>query len=644
MTARKNPTRTKWYLLLLMLTVVVSILYVRSDGTAPTERKTPATANQTTQSFYSEPASNVADEENQSDPENFSFAYCQTLLSDTSSQRYDWGRENYERWDRYLDEGYSLDEVTLAIAHFTNVNLAINFRIAQLRKDTEQVKQNKALEERILREYPELVDYGFTVAMRVPAEHLENFAEKSQQERENALTEHGAAVEDVAYFMKYSDLPDDEILLMLDHVANPSAMISYQWIDTLSLLDTAVRSYRPRIVEALLSLGLRPTSDSYIGSTMDWAINGLGHCCEYREAAARMVTMLMPLAVVAHFDIDNRQRIQSRLPKLSYRFGEDEIVALRQDYGIDLTQIPTRQIPSIERDHRLIRELEAELAEHLSARTRAQNLETDLATCEQVVEAVNQQWQPRVMHDVLNSVVAAYPDAPDRIKRELALIDPSLVDMFRRRFEGRSQRFSPVDMPDEIVDLLQLGKIEEVIEFYSAADLSDANVNSLMWTILGWDAGYYEALIYSGLLREPLEYFDMQTTSMLSVDRIERLENAGAEMRSSDSRQKTLLFYAVERGYMDLVTILEQRGYPFSFDELGEDPLHAALDTVNYRLSIENIEELVTTLMQYRPLIDEFHLSRMAVIQLKYPQTYQRLVNQFPALAVPTGTEFPPVR
>ncbi|MCC5880031.1 MAG: hypothetical protein JJU03_09085 [Idiomarina sp.] len=642
--ARKGSPRTKWYILLFILIVAVVAFYVTNDEVAQLEAEQSTADNQTLQNAIPAPGTGTVDE-SPSDPENFSFAYCEGLLTDTHSDSINWGRANYKNWVRYLDEGYSLDEVTLAVDHFTNSNFAGSFRAKLLRRNTEVSQTILQLEEEVAQQFPEVRDSGFRLAPRIPALPLEGFVDKSPDERGALLQEHGATVDDVAYFLTRDELTEDDLMLLLEHVTDPFALVNYDRLETVSLLNYAIANTRPRIVEALLHAGIRPAEDNYLGSSMEWALSGLNHRGERQERAALIVSMLLPFNAAARFDVQNQRQVTANFPRNAYRFNEDRINAIRQDYGIDLTQIPSRQVPSIASDHRLIQELEAERVAYINAETVAHHLDTDLVACEQLVEAVNEQWQPRQMHQVLNSVIAEYPDAPERIKSELAQIDPSLVDVFRERHEGRQQRFDPVDMPQEIHDFLHQGQIENVIAFYSGKALSDANVNSLMWNIFGWDVSHYEAMRHSGLLKEPLEYFDMQFHGrLLRSEAIQQLEDAGADMRGSDSRQKTVLFYAVKRANTELVTFLEQRGYPFSFDDLGQDPLHAALDTTNFRLSMDVVEELVPTLMEYRPVIDEFHLSRMAVIQLKYPQTYRALVSQYPELEAPPGTELPPVR
>lgn len=643
--ARQGSPHIKWYLLFLALIVAVILFVFSKDKSAPTAPYQPTIDSHSTRNVAPEFPVNAIDS-NQSEIEDFSFAHCESLLTDTHRSSMDWGRNNYEQWDRYLEEGHSLDEVTLAVEHFTNPNFAASFRVKQLRLTTDVNQALEQMLELLFQQAPELRGSGVRLLAQIPSAPLDDFAEKNPQERAITLQEHDVTVDDIAYFIVNSELSDDDIILMIDHASDLFTRVSFDRLETISLLDYAVAETRPRLVEALLHAGLRPTADGYLGSTMEWALSRLNYfCCEREKDAANIVLMLLPFDAVARFDVKNEHRITGEFPRNSYRFDDDDINRIRWEYGLDLTRILTRQVPSIDTDHRLIRELEAERAEYLSAGSSVQGLEADLAACEQLVEVVNKQWQPRRLHDVLNSVVDEYPDSPDRIKRELAQIDPSLVDVFRERFEGRQQRFNPVDMPQGIIDSLRQGKIEDVIEFYLAQELSDANVNWLMWNILDWDHSYYEMLKHSGLLREPLEYSDMQVYSgALRAESIQKLENAGANIRSADSRQKTLLFYAVQRADTDLVTFLEQQGYPFSFDELGQDPLHAALAPDNYRLSIEIVEELVPILMQFRPQIDEFHLSRMALIKLKYPQTYQRLVSRYAELEVPPDTELPKVR
>ena len=67
-----------------------------------------------------------------------------------------------------------------------------------------------------------------------------------------------------------------------------------------------------------------------------------------------------------------------------------------------------------------------------------------------------------------------------------------------------------------------------------------------------------------------------------------------------------------------------------------------------FRLSIEpwqfkpeDAVEKVDLLMRYQPKIDQFHLRRMGLIKLKYPDVYQQIISAYPQLKVVDDNALP---
>ena len=62
------------------------------------------------------------------------FAQCQQTFFQLRQGQQQWIRESVGNFSDYLDEGYSVDEITVAIDAFRNSNFAAMFRAKQLRK------------------------------------------------------------------------------------------------------------------------------------------------------------------------------------------------------------------------------------------------------------------------------------------------------------------------------------------------------------------------------------------------------------------------------------------------------------------------------------------------------------------------------
>lgn len=623
--------RATWYLLLLAFilgAIIFSIFFGNEKAPLSVEQYSNKTLPPQLLEHQREHTAH-AGSESESDTELavINFAYCSQYLVDTQLNRFNWGKENYSQWDRYLSQGYSLDDVTLAIDYFIGSNFAVRFRVSQLRKNTDLSHLNQQLNNDLPNQ---LSDAGFFVNITFPTRSLVKFSEMSTKEKANVLANEQLTADDVAYAMVQPEISDDDILQLLSKVQNPSAVVNYDRLEAISLLDYAVATTRPKVVEELINRGVSPTSDNYLGSTMEWALIGLRPCCEDRDAAIDIIRMLEPLQASARFEVKNKNRIEGSFPRRFYGFKESDIRTFYQDFGVDLTRIPSRQVPRVDPNHPLIQELEAQRSEYLN--------EPDRETCDRLVKTVNEQWQPQKTSKLLSSIEALYPDSPDRITTELAKIDPTLVDIYRS--DGFS--LERVDIPEEVEAQLMDGDIERATEYFASQTLTDGGRRWLVRKILLLDMSYYRELRRSHLLSEEIQYSELQLLG-LSKESVSKLEIAGADLRGADKRQKTLLFYAVKSADLELVTFLEKQGYPFSRDHKGQDPLHLALNIRPSPLSVQKAEKLIPILMRYNPVIDNFHLSRMAVIKLRYPQLYQGLISSYPELTIQADTELPQV-
>lgn len=574
------------------------------------------------------------------------FYECERVIADIPQVRRRWAREDARNWEGLLQQGHSLDEVTLAIEHFSGVGWARSFRLQQLRAHTELNQQLVAHYEQFAREYPELVELGFRFMPRLPSATLTGFADMSESEQKAALSEHRVLVDELSYFIRQEDVSDDDILLMMSYAEDIFEMLSLDsHYSALSLLDSAVKASRVAVVEALLEAGLRPTEDAYLGSTMEWALHLLsrfGGDEDKEQNAARIVSMLQPFNARARFERKSSREVKGGFVTRNYQFDRDDIIRIRDTYGLDLTQIESREPIAVDPEHALIQLLEAEREQYL--RDEAQTSSAELKTCEALVMATYQQWQPRSESALLQEVMARYPDSPDRVMFKLSQIDPKLVDRYREEHQRRSRIGEFLDSSDALVEQLRQGDIDSVIAYYQdkAPALSDLSVNLLMWQIIDWDLNYYERLRQSGILREPFQYYDLPIhRSYWRYADIEQLEAIGVNMRGEDSRAKSLVYYAVRGSKVDELEALEANGYPFSYDQFGQDPLHLALSWGMGSPPIDKVEQMLPILMRFSPQIDEHHESRMALLRLKYPHHYERLTADYPELAVSPDTKLP---
>ncbi|NVK21063.1 MAG: hypothetical protein HWD86_00965 [Kangiellaceae bacterium] len=63
-----------------------------------------------------------------------SYLSCRALDSDIAKIHQQFIETKKHNWDQFIEQGYSLDEITVAIDHFQNVNFATDWRLSQLKQ------------------------------------------------------------------------------------------------------------------------------------------------------------------------------------------------------------------------------------------------------------------------------------------------------------------------------------------------------------------------------------------------------------------------------------------------------------------------------------------------------------------------------
>ncbi|SNY55462.1 hypothetical protein SAMN06297280_2875 [Arsukibacterium tuosuense] len=642
---KKTSHHRTWIFIGLVLTLVAVIKFgVRSANERPERASNSYVQSNLPEQSIVKTQKNSASEHNVSDAavkfDTPDYAQCEQFIQEFHSESFSWSRKYHRDWASYLEQGYSLDEITLAVERFANSNFAASFRVKQLRKGTEFAFSNQQLNEQLRQQFPELADSGLSIELKVPLTALASFATMTDEEKRQVLAEHQVGVNDVAYFIN-SGLSDEDILMMLSDITIPAAIVSYEGIEAISLLDFAVAASRPVLVENLLLMGLSPTSDAYLGSSMEWALSRLTFANENTEANAVEVVKLLKLhGAQARFKVKRPETIEGSSPRHFYSFSEEKIVSLSQNYQLDLTQIEQREVPALDGQHPLIDTLEAERDVYLAAKLGNPNHRELQGSCQRILHAVDKQWQPKSAHEVVNSIEKLYGESATRIISELARIDPLLVDIYRER---RDRPIAGVRIPPEAIKQVQQGDIKQAMSYLEGHSYSDNEKRMLIIQLLGFNVEYFSELNQSSLWVDDLQFFDLMLLQP-NVALVQALEQAGANLRGVDSREKTLMYYATERFNVSLVSFLQSEGYPFSFDDQGQDPLHVVLRSNQSGVSRQDIETLVNVLMAYHPDIDAFHRSRMAVIQLKYPRLYESLISRHPELAITGDTPLPYVR
>ena len=647
----KNKTRFFTALLISIITIICVIYLIAPNQSQPishsimAEHPTVQVSDNTTETFI------TPSQEHKTDliEDTSNYQYCERLINADFSDGYSWARDQYKSWERYLNQGYTLDEVTLIIEHFLNSNFAAEFRVDQLQLHSDLSNHNRQLNEELQRLLSQEQIGGLKLVRAIPAVGLIGYVSLTPSKKVTLLQQVTPSVDDIAYFIGQSEYSDLDIIELLNSVIKPDAIVGYDKFEAISLLDYAVISARVTVVEKLLQLGLKPSEDSYLGSTMEWALRELSRSTtpERRDASAKIVISLNNLGAKARFKTQSQSKVYGMFPRNSFSFNAKEIEALIADYGLDLTLIESRynlfeskDNLLIDKGNELLVQLTHQQAEYLSKRLNIDNLKQQVTSCKLTVDTINRAWQPESSKKILRRVIAKNPQSPHQIGLTLAAIEPSLVDCYLITSDSDRRQEQYLSDVDDLFQPLRNGKVLNVIDQFLSLNLTDQNKNWAFFEILMWDLSFYDELINSGLMVDELQYYSFNSR-MLSPKSLDKLAQSGADLNGVDSRGKTLLYYAVHQSNLALLGYMTEKQFPFSLNDQGQDPLHAALDIIHYKFSPEKLVATVDILMGYSPLIDQFHLSRMALLKLKYVDVYRQVTAKYPQLKVQPETTLP---
>lgn len=582
------------------------------------------------------------------------YHYCEDFLKAKEKEGSKWARTEHENWDEFLNDGFSLDEITLAIEHFAGSGFASGFRVQELRAESELVKINNQLERQARLAIPSLFESfsGISVEKKIPSPELADFNRLSADQRTTLLESVKPSVDDMAYFIADLKFSESDLRALLVALETPVGTVGAGRVDSVSLLDFAVAYSRAEIVKELLKRGLVPTSDGYLGSTMEWALSRLRYPSspDMPNPSVQIVRMLIEHNAAASFEYKSDTQISGHFPRGHFSFNTEQVDYYLRNYGLDLTLIESREPVKVDVSSRLIKLLTQHKSRYLSELLGVENVEVHANACRTTLDVINRQWQTEQAHVIVKRVREENQDFPEKIELILSDIDPSLVDYYRAHYDGYKREQNKPEMQSGMAHYLKLineGQIAAVIEHFSNLPLSDANKNWLFSWILNWDMRFYRELAYSDLMAEELQYFEFDSSRMITLDAVKKLREAGADLLDKDVRGKTFLYYAVKKGDTDLLHYLIEEQFPFSLDNTGEDPLHLALNKNRYVDSARNalnMFSIVEMLMDYQPEIDRYHMQRMAVLALQSPRLYRRLTSEFPQLKVMSDTVLPKVR
>lgn len=568
------------------------------------------------------------------------YVHCLTILNHHNKENFNWGRESYPSWKYYVEEGeYSLDEVTLAVEHFLNQNFADEFRIEYLRKSAPTSKKNKELTRQFFELEPAAEQWGVSVRIPIPNSFLKDFNNLTPAEQKTILAEHDVSVDDVAYFLLDEKATDNDILMLIAALKDPFANVSYDRYATTSLLDYAIMAHRAKIVEVMLSMGLTPTQDKYLGSSMEWALSALnyGYYKGERESAANIVLQLMNFGAPARFASQTYELVEGHFPRHFYEFDSEKIQSLIVDYNLDLTSIIQRETLNIEPTHPLIQTLEKKQLASAQNQLNIPDLQNVTQECKARVAALNTRWQPREKQHVVDDIKLRFSGNKSAIILALSEIEPSLVDYYMRQVNQDIDRAPLSRTLHEKINasfmFFEDGNAQQGIDLIMTERVHASQYEFVMYKLLGFQKDY-STVIQSPFWVGLNDYNDLNTWGLLNSDFIESMLLLGVSLYDLDTYGKSLVYYAALERNVELISYLFDNNFQYTGSDLGQDPLHIALNVGKNNRSLESVENTVDALMRFQPSIDRFHKSRMKLIQIYYPDSYERIASRHPSLRI----------
>ena len=624
---------------IVMVSLGIGIIYW--DVLFPHSEEKELTSNQGERPLFSYMAGGSGDPKTAFDTSH--YARCRQLLNQQNTHNFNWARDNYLSWNDFIDEEeYSLDDVTLAVEYFLNPNFADEFRVEYLRNTAPTSKKNKELNKRFWDMEPSLKDWGVSVRIAIPNPALEDFTSLTLAEKKQILAGHSVSVDDVAYMLLDENASDDVIFMLLEALNDPYAYVSYDRYATTSLLDYAIMAHRVNVVETLLKQGYKPTQDNYLGSSMEWALSALtyGYYAGKRDPAANIVLLLMDYGVPARFQTQTAESIEGYFPRHFYKFDNSEIQSLIVDYNLDLTSIIQREAISVEKAHSLIKTLEKQRLASTQERLNIPALPSISAECEAQVSELNSRWKPRDIQQVVDEVASPFKGDESAIIQALADIEPSLVDYYKRQKipnnKGVPTGQALIDNINAAYTFFEDGKAQQGIDLILSGPVHESQYEFIMYRLLNFQSDY-STVVQSPFWVGLSDYNKLSTWRLLKSDFIESMQALGVSVYKPDTYNKGLVYYAALKRDSALITYLFENNFQYSGDSLGQDPLHIALNIGKNYASLSHVESTVDALMQFNPEVDRFHKSRMRLMQLYYPDSYERIATRYPSLRLDEG-------
>ena len=529
----------------------------------------------------------------------------------------------------YLDKGYSADDITLAIILMDSRLSAVRWRDTYRKQFSPINQANKIYGGQIKSD-----NRGWISRSPFASDARTRWVLKKARAGEVPVGTLPDALlpDDVATLILNQSIGDDTIkqfALALDDIN--ASLGDEQALGMLNILDAAIWVGRNDLARWLMKQGVTLQSDPFIGGPLDFALDRLHQLVGMTGSGGKSEDVTRQLAFIDYLIGLGQQAtvapfengyFVNNTGRSSYFFKPEGVSSILERFGYNLFAIP-KTIPPTKtaKTTQLMDELSAQQQTYVSDNGYATAIKKQ-AQCKDYRANVKHHWKPMFI-DVGES---------EETDKSLFNRAPELVSCRRsyRNFKdknvGRTSEFRPI-MTSGIN-----GNYSSVASALNAAPEWLPLFTHRM--LERWPKRYPE-LVNMGLISDDLNYlfFDDGITRGLTASTLHKLNESGFDLHTLDRYGRSLLFTAIQAMNLEALTFLVEQNVPYYQPGDAPDPLYQALYFAATRGHEQNAYEIVSQLMSYQPTITQAHLNQMLLLKLRFRQTYDNIVDAFPALA-----------
>lgn len=531
----------------------------------------------------------------------------------------------------YLDKGYSADDITLAIILMDSRLSAVRWRDTYRKQFSPINQANKIYGGQIKSD-----NKGWISRSPFASDARTRWVLKKARAGEvpvGALPD-ALLPDDVATLILNQSIGDDTIkqfALALDDIN--ASLGDEQALGMLNILDAAIWVGRNDLARWLMRKGVSLQSDPFIGGPLDYALDRLHQLVGMMGSGGKSEDVIRQLAFIDYLIGLGQQAtvapfedgyFVNNTGRSSYFFKPEGVSSILERFGYNLFAIP-KTIPPTKtaKTTQLMDELSAQQQAYVSDNGYATAKKIQ-AQCEDYRANVKHHWKP-------NFINVSESEETDKTLFNRA---PELVSCRRSADNYEEKKSENKNTPaylranilwrsgDYTLTASTLNAAPEILQLFSHNALAEFPTT-------------YPSLISLGLMPDELNYlfFDDGITRGLSASTLHKLNESGFDLHTLDRYGRSLLFTAIQAMNLEALTFLVEQNVPYYQPDDAPDPLYQALYFAATRGHEKNAYEIVSQLMSYQPTITQGHLNQMLLLKLRFRQTYDNIVDAFPALA-----------